>query len=1423
MGVTSLWPLLAPSARPTPLPTLNRKRLAVDASIWIYQFLKAVRDKEGNALRNSHVIGFFRRICKLLYFGIKPVFVFDGGAPVLKRQTVLRRRQRREGKVVDAARTAGKMLAVQMKRRGEEEEERRKRNAGKGKGREVREDDEEAIPDDAELVYVGEMGMSSAERNKNRTFRKSDAYHLPELANGIEGMGQPNDPRIMSTEELEDYARQFHNGEDVNLYDFSKIDFNGDFFMSLPAGDRYNILNAARLRSRMRMGYGQEQLDQMYPNKMDFSRFQIARVMERNELTQRLMNLNGMNDALPGVGGGAGGGRIAGERGREYVLVKNEGVEGGYVLGVVGGEKGAGERNKPIDVDAVPVQLKDDSEEEEEFEDVPVEGLNRLPNVSPSKRLNMSYRDFQDREIAEQRKRIGGRTGEESSAQRGSSEEIPLSQLNRNRLPSEDPDSLFVSQYPAAESSRHDELFDEDEDDDINRAIALSLQQPDDADLENSTDEDEHLERAIAMSLRKQHGKESEEDETDDVFEDVPMPAYEQRAVEATKPISKASGGMIAHMVNNRANAAVVRPTEKEKEKVLEETSDSDSEMDMQAALAKARRQKAPDRRTQPAPVATNQKNPFDGPLPFESLGSIFKRKPMAQSTDKPVEGDEEEKDMEGGFEREPVEEEREPIPWMAAGDIRDQVEVQRKRDQQLNAEDREMLDEEERDWRRRNAPIVIESEDEGGSGSDVEIVDRPVSLKGLGSIAGDLRPASHAAQLFEDGQPLVESAGEAAETETLGEVAENTRANPPVSSIPSDRQSTEVSTEKQPEAPEDEEVEWSESDYGDVATLKRVVDPKQSAGERADAPTSKCPSPESEDVAMAQPVSEVGNEAPVARAPSPILEDAEMSDPASAFYTNNPASLSGMELAAEERTSIDAEFAVEASTSIAQPATELTAQEQASIGAEFDALSSDDEELMASLALEAETHAQFASTLNNRTDAENQASYERELKALRNQQKKDRRDADEVTTVMISECQALLRLFGLPYITAPMEAEAQCAELVNLGLVDGVVTDDCDIFLFGGTRVYKNMFNSNKYVECYLASDIEKELSLSRDQLIAIAHLLGSDYTEGLPGVGPVTAIEILSEFPSKDGLEEFKEWFTSIQRPHAPPLNTESSTFRKKFRRQQATKLFLPTGFPSKAVTEAYWKPEVDKTPEAFQWGVPDLEKLRDFLMATIGWSQERTDEVLVPVIRDMNRREQEGTQSNITRFFDGAVGAGVRGGGANGNGNGGKGSKRMMDAVGRLKARKRAKKDSNPLAKTYAEVGIEWAKKNDIGWTEREQAKLWGKGGAGSRAKGKAASARGRKRVVEQEDDDDEEEGGEEEEEEEGEEEMVKADNEIDEEDMGGEDGDDDDDTRTGNGNGVRNGNGKGQQGKGKSKIRGKNDQGRAKQTSRKRAKV
>ena len=134
------------------------------------------------------------------------------------------------------------------------------------------------------------------------------------------------------------------------------------------------------------MGLSKEQLDEMFPDRMAFSRFQIERVKERNHLTQRLMHEMGMTglDLTMGVGLAA---RVAGERNREYILVKNDGAEGGWALGVVSREKDRGEIHKPIEIDGLEFQYQakeDDEDEDEDFEDVPIEGLNRLPKLTQS-------------------------------------------------------------------------------------------------------------------------------------------------------------------------------------------------------------------------------------------------------------------------------------------------------------------------------------------------------------------------------------------------------------------------------------------------------------------------------------------------------------------------------------------------------------------------------------------------------------------------------------------------------------------------------------------------------------------------------------------------------------------------------------------------------------------------------------------------------------------------------------------------------------------------------------------------------------------------------------------------------------------------------------------------------------------------------
>eukprot|EP00775_Hariotina_reticulata_P011344 gene11344-11493_t len=114
MGVQGLWTLLEPVGRRIDIQAISNKRLAVDASIWLFQFMRAMRDERGEMIKNAHLLGFFRRICRLLFHKVQPIFVFEGTAPTLKRATTAARRARREVHNVALKRAAEKLLSVQL-------------------------------------------------------------------------------------------------------------------------------------------------------------------------------------------------------------------------------------------------------------------------------------------------------------------------------------------------------------------------------------------------------------------------------------------------------------------------------------------------------------------------------------------------------------------------------------------------------------------------------------------------------------------------------------------------------------------------------------------------------------------------------------------------------------------------------------------------------------------------------------------------------------------------------------------------------------------------------------------------------------------------------------------------------------------------------------------------------------------------------------------------------------------------------------------------------------------------------------------------------------------------------------------------------------------------------------------------------------
>jgi Holliday junction resolvase YEN1 len=121
-----------------------------------------------------------------------------------------------------------------------------------------------------------------------------------------------------------------------------------------------------------------------------------------------------------------------------------------------------------------------------------------------------------------------------------------------------------------------------------------------------------------------------------------------------------------------------------------------------------------------------------------------------------------------------------------------------------------------------------------------------------------------------------------------------------------------------------------------------------------------------------------------------------------------------------------------------------------------------------------------------------------------------------------------VLRCFGIPFHEAPGEAEAECARLQILGLVDAVWSQDSDCLMFGCTlwirddRVVKekgtkdrskeNTQKSKKTARIVRAQDLKARLQLDREALVLFAMLFGGDYdTQGLPGCGPSAAMKVV------------------------------------------------------------------------------------------------------------------------------------------------------------------------------------------------------------------------------------------------------------------------------------------------------------------------
>jgi len=120
-----------------------------------------------------------------------------------------------------------------------------------------------------------------------------------------------------------------------------------------------------------------------------------------------------------------------------------------------------------------------------------------------------------------------------------------------------------------------------------------------------------------------------------------------------------------------------------------------------------------------------------------------------------------------------------------------------------------------------------------------------------------------------------------------------------------------------------------------------------------------------------------------------------------------------------------------------------------------------------------------------------------------------------------------LLTAFGIMYYESTNEADEVCAYMVKSGKAWGCLSDDMDMFVYGCTRVLRNISLINKTVILYETPNILKELCMTDIDFKQIMVLSGTDYN-----IDATTSLDVTISWYSKykSALNNIKEKIPSF-----------------------------------------------------------------------------------------------------------------------------------------------------------------------------------------------------------------------------------------------------------------------------------------------------
>jgi len=129
------------------------------------------------------------------------------------------------------------------------------------------------------------------------------------------------------------------------------------------------------------------------------------------------------------------------------------------------------------------------------------------------------------------------------------------------------------------------------------------------------------------------------------------------------------------------------------------------------------------------------------------------------------------------------------------------------------------------------------------------------------------------------------------------------------------------------------------------------------------------------------------------------------------------------------------------------------------------------------------------------------------------------------LTQPLIEDAKHLLSLLGIPFVQAPSEAEAQGAYMAIRGDVWAANSKDYDSLLFGAPRLLRYLTISGREFlpskgisrplrpELITLNEFLDSCNITREQLVDMAILIGTDFNEGIKGIGPKTALSLIQK----------------------------------------------------------------------------------------------------------------------------------------------------------------------------------------------------------------------------------------------------------------------------------------------------------------------